>query len=233
MSVSIDGNNVAMHTWNLVQTEHKSCSRHTLRRFDQRHRMSTIAANKPQNRSVTELIAAAESKVPDAINSLFNLLYKDLYRVANARLHEHGRPHDMSATALVHETYERLVQLKELRVSDRNQFFTYASAVMRSVIVDLARARYTERRGGGVSDIPLNTFLEASIASPLDESVLEISEALDQLALVEPRLAQIVEMRYFGGLSVLEIAEIMQVTERTVARDWVKARSLLAAMLTL
>lgn len=182
--------------------------------------------------SVTELIKAADNNVPQAVNKLFDVLYKDLRRVANARLHANGRAADMSPTVLVHETYERLVQLQELRVSDRKQFFTYASTVMRSVIVDMARARLADRRGGGVSDIPINTVLEASLASPLDDSVVQIHEALDQLAAVEPRLAQVVEMRYFGGLSMLEIAEAMDVTERTVTRDWTKARSLLAAMLS-
>ena len=182
--------------------------------------------------SVTELIKAADNNVPQAVNRLFDVLYKDLHRVANARLNVNGRAADMSPTVLVHETYERLVQLQELRVSDRKQFFGYAATVMRSVVVDMARARLTDRRGSGVADIPMNTVLEASLASPLDDSVVQISDALEQLAAVEPRLAQVVEMRYFGGLSMLEIADAMDVTERTVARDWTKARSLLAAMLS-
>ena len=182
--------------------------------------------------SVTELIKAADNNVPLAVNKLFNVLYQDLRRVANARLHANGRPAEMSPTVLVHETYERLVQLQGLRVADRKQFFTYAATVMRSVIVDMARARLAERRGGGAPDIPINTFLEASLASPLDDSVVQIHEALDQLAAVEPRLAQVVEMRYFGGLSMVEIADAMDLTARTVARDWTKARSLLAAMLS-
>ena len=182
--------------------------------------------------SVTELIKAADNDVPQAVNRLFDVLYKDLRRVANARLHANGRAPDMSPTVLVHETYERLVHLQSLQVSDRRQFFTYAATVMRSVIVDMARARLAERRGGGLADIQINTLMEASLASPLDDSVVQIHEALDQLAAVEPRLAQVVELRYFGGLSMVEIAEALELTERTVARDWTKARSLLAAMLS-
>jgi RNA polymerase sigma factor (TIGR02999 family) len=185
-----------------------------------------------QSVSVTELIKAADDDVPQAVNRLFDVLYKDLRRVANARLHANGRAADLSPTMLVHETYERLVQLQSLHVSDRKQFFTYAATVMRSVIVDIARARLAERRGGGVQDVPLSTLLEASLARPMDDSVVQIHEALTQLAAVEPRLAQVVEMRYFGGLSMLEIADSMELTERTVARDWTKARSLLAAMLS-
>jgi RNA polymerase sigma factor (TIGR02999 family) len=181
---------------------------------------------------ITELIKAAENNVPFAVNRLFELLYKDLRRVANARLHANGNASDMSATILVHETYERLVQLQELRVSDRKQFFAYAATVMRSVIVDMARMRLADRRGGSVVDVPINTLLEARLASPLDDNVVKISEALDQLGSVEPRLAQVVEMRYFAGLSMIEIAETMNVTERTVARDWTKARVLLATLLS-
>ncbi len=207
---------------------HTARSPHVASRFDptqNRPRMTPPV-------SVTELIKAADNNVPLAVNRLFDVLYKDLRRVANARLHANGRPGDLSPTVLVHETYERLVQLQELRVADRKQFFTYASTVMRSVIVDMARARLADRRGGGVAEFPINTVMEASLASPLDDSVVQIHEALEQLAGVEPRLAQVVEMRYFGGLSMLEIAEAMDVTERTVARDWTKARSLLAAMLS-
>ncbi len=181
--------------------------------------------------SVTQLIADADAHVPTAVNRLFDLLYKDLHRVARGRVRMNGHSLDLSATSLLHETYERLVQLDELKVSDRKQFFTYAAAVMRSVVVDMARARLTDRRGGGLSDIPFDTILEGSIATPLDESVLEISQALDQLAAVEPRLARVVEMRYFAGMTVDETALALGVTERTVGRDWIKARSLLAAIL--
>ena len=221
----IDDKFRAMHTSILRRTARTACSPHVAWRIDHRQRMT-------QSTSVTELIKAADSNVPQAVNRLFDVLYKDLRRVANSRLHANGRAADMSPTVLVHETYERLVQLQELRVSDRKHFFTYASTVMRSVIVDMARARLADRRGGGAADIPITTVMEASLASPLDDSVVQINEALHQLAAVEPRLAQVVEMRYFGGLSVQEIADAMGITERTVARDWTKARSLLAAMLS-
>ena len=225
---SIDVKCRAMHTVIAQRAIGTPRSPRVARRFDpSQHRQCMT-----QPVSVTELIKAADNNVPQAVNKLFDVLYNDLRRVANARLHANGRAADMSPTVLVHETYERLVQLQELRVSDRKQFFTYASTVMRSVIVDMARARLADRRGGGVADIPINTVLEASLASPLDDSVVQINDALEQLAAVEPRLAQVVEMRYFGGLSMMEIAEAMDVTERTVARDWTKARSLLAAMLS-
>ena len=176
--------------------------------------------------SVTEVINDSRSNVPKAINRLFDVLYKDLHRVARGRLRANGQPIDLSATVLLHETYERLVKLDELKVSDRQQFFTYAATVMRSVIVDMAR------RGAGAYDVPINTTMESHLASPLDETVMQIHEALDQLEAVEPRLARVVEMRYFAGLSLPEIAQTMGVAERTVGRDWNKAKALLAAMVT-
>jgi RNA polymerase sigma factor (TIGR02999 family) len=182
--------------------------------------------------SVTQLIAEADANVPRAINRLFDVLYKDLYRVAHNRLRTDGRVLDLSATSLLHETYERLVKLNELKVTDSTQFFTYAATVMRSVVVDMARGRLAERRGGGSRDIHIDTALEAQIATPLDESVVQISEALDQLEAIEPRLARVIEMRYFSGMSVQETAAALGITLRTVGRDWVRARSLLAALLT-
>ena len=182
--------------------------------------------------SVTQVIADSNANVPKAVNRLFDVLYNDLHRVARARLRANGQTIVLSATALLHETYERLVKLDELKVADRKQFFTYAAAVMRSVIVDMARARLTARRGAGAFEVPLDTILQSSLASPLDESVVEIHEALDQLEAVEPRLARVVEMRYFAGLTLAEIAETMGVGVRTVGRDWDKARALLAAMVS-
>ena len=180
--------------------------------------------------SVTQVISDAHSNVPKAVNRLFDVLYNDLHRVARGRLRANGQVIDLSATALLHETYERLVKLDELKVADRQQFFTYAAAVMRSVIVDMARSRLTARRGAGAFEVPLDTIMESSLASPLDETVVEIHEALEQLEAVEPRLARVVEMRYFAGLTIAEIAETMGVGARTIGRDWDKARALLAAM---
>lgn len=173
--------------------------------------------------SVAEAIADSRANVPKVINRLFDILYKDFHRVARELLRANGQPIDLSATMLLHETYERLVQLDELKVSDRQQFFTYAAAVMRSVIVDMARSRLTARRGAGVYEAPIDTTMVSNLASPLDETVVQIHEALDQLA-------HVVEMRYFAGLSLHEIAQTMGVTERTVSRDWNKAKALLAAM---
>lgn len=185
----------------------------------------------PDLTSVTQLLGRAKADLSGTVQRLFQTLYQDLYRVARARVQQDARSLDLSATALVNEAYVRLVQLDELRVTDRQQFFAYAATVMRNVIVDMARARLAQSRGSGHTDVPLDTFLEGHLAQPQDDAVIAVNDALDQLAAVSPRLAKVVEMRYFAGLSVEETASALGVTERTVGRDWGKARSLLAALL--
>jgi len=234
---AVDGLRTAMHT--CVNSRGFYPGRVTMQRdaFSQSsHRMPNSAPLSPTavspSSSVTQVIKDSQSNVPKAVNRLFDLLYNDLHRVARNRVHADGRRNELSATVILHETYERLVKLDELKVSDRKQFFTYAAAVMRSVVVDMARARLTARRGAGVSDVPIDTMIESTLASPVDETVVQIHEALDNLEAVEPRLARVVEMRYFAGLTLPEIAETLELTERTVSRDWNKAKALLAAMVT-
>ena len=142
------------------------------------------------------------------------------------RLRDGGRNTVLDTTALVNEAYLRFVRGGELRAEDRRAFFAYASRVMRSVIVDSARERLAERRGGDAVHLTLTAAAASGMAAD-DESILKVHEALDQLAAVEPRLGQVVEMRYFGGYTEQEIAEALDITERTVRRDWEKARLLL------
>jgi len=133
-------------------------------------------------------------------------------------------------TALVHESYLRLVQTGELKIEDRRAFFGYASQVMRSVIVDSARARMAERRGGDAQKMALSTDLEQDLGQD-EEGILHVHEALQDLEKADVRAAQMVQMRYFGGYSDKEIAETLRITERTVQRDWKKAKVLLRAIL--
>ena len=135
----------------------------------------------------------------------------------------------LDTTALVHESYLKFLNGGQLRAEDRRAFFAYASTVMRSVIIDTVRQRQAERHGGQVEQVTLLTQLVDSGAA--DTDVLRVHEALDILAQAEPRLAQVVEMRYFGGYTEQEIAEALDLTERTVRRDWDKARLLLSEML--
>jgi len=181
-------------------------------------------------RSLTELIQKVADGDLAARDDLFAAAYSELRKLARSRLRDGGRNTSLETTALVHESYLRFVKVGELRIEDRSAFFAYASRVMRSVIVDAVRERQAQRRGGDLSELTLDTQVAAELPSGEDE-VLRVHEALLALEQAEPRLAQVVEMRYFGGYSELEIAEVLGVTERTVRRDWDKARLLLMSAL--
>ena len=180
---------------------------------------------------LTSLLAAAHDGDKQAAGKAFSLLYDDLCRLARARLRQHQDFTLLDTSSLVHESYLKLIGLEALQVEDRRHFFTYAATVMRSVIVDFARARSAERRGGDAEHLVLDTALSDKIGAPEDD-VLRVHEALEVLAKADGNLAQIVEMRYFGGLTEPEIAEALGVSERTVRRNWEKARLLLTAALS-
>jgi RNA polymerase sigma factor (TIGR02999 family) len=176
------------------------------------------------------LIRRVKDGEAGAQDDLFAAAYPELKKLARARLRDGGRNTVLDTTALVHESYLKFVNGGQLRAEDRRAFFAYASSVMRSVIIDAVRERQAERHGGGAERLTLHTQLLDS-ANGDNEDLLRVHEALDVLAQAEPRLAQVVEMRYFGGYTEAEIAEALELTERTVRRDWDKARLLLAAML--
>ena len=180
---------------------------------------------------LTVLLAAARQGDQEAAGAAFSLRYDDLRRLARSRLRQHQTITLLDTTALVHESYLKLVGAQGLPVEDRHHFFAYAARVMRSVIVDFARARLAERRGGEAVHVALDTEIYDRIAAP-ETDVLRVHEALEVLAQADPTLAQLVEMRYFGGLSVAEVAEVLSLSERTVRRHWEKARLLLRALLS-
>jgi|HubBroStandDraft_4_1064222.scaffolds.fasta_scaffold34742_2 RNA polymerase sigma factor (TIGR02999 family) len=164
-----------------------------------------------------------------ARDALFAAAYSDLRRLAHARLGSNGADGALNTTSLVHESYLRYVDAGELRAEDRRSFFGYASQVMRSIIVNTARDRLAGKRGGGAAVLSLSDQ-DADI--PVDgHTVLQVHDALEVLEQADPRSAQIVQMKYFGGYSEQEIAETLGITARTVQRDWEKARLMLAAAL--
>lgn len=165
----------------------------------------------------------------EVAEALWRAAYDELKTVAHARLRASGRDRPLDTTALVHESYLRLVRVGRLRIESRGRFFAYSSRVMRSVIVDLARERLSEKRGGGAGAATLNTAIIEGTPTP--HGLLEIDAALLELERVEPRLARVVELRWFAGFTEVETAEALEVTERTVRRDWQKARLLLQTML--
>jgi RNA polymerase sigma factor (TIGR02999 family) len=183
---------------------------------------------------ITLLIERANGGDRGAVDSLFAALYPELRRIAHARLTRNLRDTMMDTTVLVHECYMKFASAERLKPTDRVHFLAYSATAMRSIIVDFARARSAERRGGDAAHLTLNTELANSIPASSaagEDEILGVEEALQQLGQLEPRLVQVVEMRYFGGMNDLEIAQALGVTDRTVRRDWEKARLLLAAAL--
>ncbi|MFY2764650.1 ECF-type sigma factor [Arenimonas sp. MALMAid1274] len=177
---------------------------------------------------ITQIIEQGHASGGADSNALFNAAYDELRKLAHARLSRAAPMTLLDSSVLVNEIWLRLSSQKTLKVDTRRRFFAYAAQVMRSIIVDQVRERAALRRGGGERVLTLNTALGDGLSS--DDEALQVHEALESLAELEPRLAQVVEMRFFGGMTETEIGEALGLTERTVRRDWEKARLLLAAM---
>lgn len=171
-----------------------------------------------------------DPSVDGASQELFGLLYRELRQLAHARLRRNEPVTLLDTTALVHETYLRVAKAGRLEIADRSQFLAYAAHVMRSIVVDFVRQRRAERRGGDQERVVLDTGAANALRSP-EEEIERVSDALDELAKVDERLVKVVEMRYFAGLSDEEIAGALGVNERTVRRDWQKARLILSLAL--
>jgi RNA polymerase sigma factor (TIGR02999 family) len=179
---------------------------------------------------ITTMIEHANEGSQAAIDELFRELYQDLKRLARSRLSRSEPITLLDPTSLVNEAYLHFVSAKRLDLKDRGHFLTYAAKVMRNIVIDFIRERRAERRGGGQMEVTLNT--DMGVASiDKDDEALRVHEALLELAESDPRMVKVVELRYFAGLTEAESAEALGVTERTVRRDWDKARMLLAAML--
>ncbi len=179
---------------------------------------------------LTQLLQRAQGGDADARDALFAAAYPALEQLARARLRNGGRSTMLDTRSLVHESYLRFVQGGELRAEDRRAFFAYASQVMRSVIVNNARDRAAQKRGAGWRPLTLSTQISDQTPDG-DDMILQVNDALESLAQVDARLAQVVQMRYFGGYTEQEIAETLDVTERTVQRLWLKAQLMLLATL--
>ena len=184
----------------------------------------------PELPHLADLIAGLNRGEAGAQERLFAAAYAELRKLARSRLRHGGRNTYLDTTALVHESYLRLLTGRQLRAEDRRAFFAYASKVMRSVIIDSVRERRAARSGGAYERLTLSTQLLEGLAGP-EEDVLRVNEALDVLGRAEPRLAKVVEMRYFAGYTEAEVAEALGVSDRTVSRDWDKARLLLSSRL--
>lgn len=182
-------------------------------------------------REITSLLQAAANGQDAVFGQLLPLLYGELRRLARSRMRRMGPLSLLNTTGLVHEAYLQLQGSPGLAFPDRNHFLGYAARVMRALAIDAARSRKALKRGSGQAFVTLDTAAGA-YASCTPDDVLRVNEALDELAHVDARLASVVELRFFGGLTEAEIAAHLQLTERTVQRDWRKARLFLLATLS-
>ncbi len=185
---------------------------------------------------VTQLLAAARAGDRDAMDRVFSILYADLREIASRQVSNHSSSHTLSTTALVHETYLKLVDRSRISPADRRHFLATAARAMRQLLVDYARGSRAQKRGGDavrVSDTEACDLLDAAEIR-IDEragEILAVHEALARLDLLSARLGRVVELRFFGGLSIEETAELLGVSLRTVNRDWRTARAFLYSQL--
>lgn len=172
---------------------------------------------------VTALLHAWHAGDEDAYRRLSAILYDQLRRQATQCMRRERPGDTLQATALVHETFMRLAGAGQVAWNDRTHFLAVAARTMRRVLVDLARARKSQKRGSGAEHVPLESGVVATGASLLD--LIALDEALDALAELDPRKVRVIELRFFAGLTVEETAEVLNVAPDTVARDWRLARA--------
>ena len=180
------------------------------------------------NHEITALLRAWEAGQSRALDDLIPIVYRELKRLA--RHYTRGRTGEtLQTTALVHEAYLRLVDMDGVSWQDRAHFFAVSARIMRGLLVDAARARRARKRGGDgrrvIASVDIDLDRVPDMGPARTEEILAIHEALDHLARIDPRQAQVVEMRYFVGLSVDETAEVLRVSPQTVMRDWKMARA--------
>jgi RNA polymerase sigma factor (TIGR02999 family) len=172
---------------------------------------------------VTVLLRAWRGGDEDAFRKVSAILYAELRRQASRYMRSESRGHTLQTTALVHEAFLRLVEAREVDWHDRGHFLAVAARVMRRVLVDLARAQRYQKRGAGVVHVSLDAAVAA--ANPPSPDLIALDEALDELSAVDPRKVRVIELRFFGGLTVEETAKVLDVSADTVARDWRMART--------
>ena len=193
----------------------------------------TAAEDERRLTDPSQVLATLRGGSRESLDSLVNVLYEELRAIAHRHLAKHrqgGERGTLATTALVNELYVKLVDQTRAEWKDRAHFLALAAVAMRHILIDQAKARLAQKRGGPLIAVSLEE--EAIAAEDSPEALLGIDEALDRLAAVDARLARVVECRFFGGLSEEETAEALGVTKRTVQRDWVKAKMLLRRALT-
>ena len=172
----------------------------------------------PSPKGITELLKAWSNGEQEALEELIPLVYHELHRLAHRYMARERGGHTLQSTALVHEAYERLIDLKDVSWQNRAHFFAVSAQLMRRILVDYARTRRFQKRGGEWRQVPLNEALAVFRDRPTD--IVALDDALLTLAGIDSRKARVVEMRFFGGLTIKETAEVLNVSEETILRDW-------------
>ena len=178
---------------------------------------------RPPAQGVTQLLAAWGQGEQSALDKLIPLVHRELRRLAHRQMGRERQGHTLQSTALVNEVYLRLIDVNQVRWQDRAHFFAVSAQLMRRILVDFARSRRYQKRGGGAQKI---TFDEALLPAPKrNHDLVLVDDALNALAKVDARKGRVVELRFFGGLSVEETAEVLGVSVETVHRDWRLAKA--------
>ncbi|MFN0119379.1 MAG: sigma-70 family RNA polymerase sigma factor [Blastocatellia bacterium] len=187
--------------------------------------MTTIPPRNPSD--VTQLLVAWSNGDTSALDQLVPLVYDELHRLAHNYMRRENPGHGLQTTALVNEAYLRLTEGKPVNWQNRTHFFAVSANVMRRILIDIANAHGAHKRGGGAPHVSLDDALESALVISDDRQadLVALDEALTALAQFDARKAQVVEMRFFGGLSVEETATALQVSPDTVLRDWRLAKS--------
>ena len=172
---------------------------------------------------VTQLLADLQDGRPDAASQLIPLVYDELHRLARGQMRQERSDHTLQATALVHEAYLRLVNQPQRTWQNRAHFIAVAAQVMRRILVDYARARRTSKRGNAPLKVPLEEPL--LFTEEQSDDLVSLDEALERLAQFDQRQSRVVELRFFGGLTADETAEVLGISSKTVKRDWTVARA--------
>jgi len=177
----------------------------------------------PSSHEMTQLLRAWNAGDKQALEHLMPLMYEELHRLAARCMAEEQEWHVLQTTALVHEVYIRLVDVDNVDWRDRAHFFALSARLMRRILIDLARSRHYQKRGGHAAHLHLEEALTVSIETAPD--ILAVDDALQALAAVDSRKSQIVELRFFGGLTVEETADVLQISPETILRDWRLAKA--------
>src|SRR5687767_12789789 len=183
-----------------------------------------VKMSQPETQSITEMLREWSDGKTEAVDKLMPLIYAELHSQAARFLRRERRDHTLQTTALIHEAYLKLIDQRDVRWESRTHFFAIAAQAMRRILVDYAKARHSDKRGGAASNLPLEEALTVAVE---EESVdlIALDEALTRLAKMDPQQARIVELRYFSGLSLEETAKALHISRATVARDWSVAKA--------